>query len=96
MKMERIASSETSALKAQKPGDYPKDTIRHSTHLENLKSRLNADLFNAKTAISSPYVVKCKINANHVVTMILQSMEIQHTKLQIHALNIDFFLSTGV
>ena len=40
MKMERIERSETSALKAQTPGDYPKDTIRHSTHGESLKSRL--------------------------------------------------------
>ena len=29
MKMERLVSSETSALKAQTPGDYTKDTIRH-------------------------------------------------------------------
>ena len=28
MQMERIESSETSALKAQAPGDYPKDTVR--------------------------------------------------------------------
>ena len=39
MKMERIESSKTSALKAQMPGDYPKNTIRHSTHGESLKSR---------------------------------------------------------
>ena len=38
MKMERIESSETSALKTQTPGDYPKNTIRHSTHGESLKS----------------------------------------------------------
>ena len=38
MKMERIESSETLALKAQTPGDHPKNTIRHSTHGENLKS----------------------------------------------------------
>ena len=38
--MERIERSETSALKAQTPGDYPKNTIRHSTHGECLKSRL--------------------------------------------------------
>ena len=30
MKTERIESSETSALKAQTPGDYPKNIIRHS------------------------------------------------------------------
>ena len=41
VEMERIESSETSALKAQTPpGDYPKDTIRHSTRGESLKSRL--------------------------------------------------------
>ena len=40
MKMELLVSSETSALKAQRPGDYPKDTIRHSTHGESFKSRL--------------------------------------------------------
>ena len=28
MKMERRESSETSALKAQTPGDYPKNTVR--------------------------------------------------------------------
>ena len=39
MKMELPVSSETSALKAQTPGDYPKDTIQHSTRGENLKSR---------------------------------------------------------
>ena len=38
MKMERIARSETSALKAQTPGYYPEDTTRHSTHGESLKS----------------------------------------------------------
>ena len=37
--MERIESSETSTLKTQTLGDYPKNTIRHSTHGENLKSR---------------------------------------------------------
>ena len=32
-------SSETSALKTQMPGDYPKDTKWHSTHGKSLKSR---------------------------------------------------------
>ena len=36
-KMELPVSSETSALKAQIPGDDPKDTRRHSTHGESLK-----------------------------------------------------------
>ena len=35
--MERIECSETSALKAQTPGDYPKNTIRQSTLGESLK-----------------------------------------------------------
>jgi hypothetical protein len=34
-----LVSSETSALKAETPGDYPKDTIRHSTQGESFKSR---------------------------------------------------------
>ena len=37
--MERIESSETSALKVQTTGDYPENTIRHSTHGGSLKSR---------------------------------------------------------
>ena len=45
MKMEQIVSSETSALKAQTPGDYPENTIRHSTHGESLKSRLTFTFF---------------------------------------------------
>ena len=47
--MERIVSSETSALKAQMPGDYPKHAIRHSTQGESLKSRLT-HLYGEKTA----------------------------------------------
>ena len=35
MKMELLGSSETSALKAQTPGDYPKDKIQHSAHGES-------------------------------------------------------------
>ena len=37
MKMERIKSSETSALKAQTPGDYPKDAIRHVEDVVRIK-----------------------------------------------------------
>ena len=44
MKMELPVSSETSELKVQTPGDYPKDTIRHSTHSESLKSSSLANL----------------------------------------------------
>ena len=45
MKMELLVSSETSALKAQTPEDYPKDTIRHSTHGESFKSRIPLFVF---------------------------------------------------
>ena len=38
MKMEQVVSSETSALKAQMLGDYPKDAIWHLTHGKSLKS----------------------------------------------------------
>ena len=40
MKMERLVSSETSALKTETPGDYPKNTIWQSRQSESLKSRL--------------------------------------------------------
>ena len=33
MKIELLVSSETSALKAQRPGDYPKDTIKAKGNL---------------------------------------------------------------
>ena len=45
MKMERIVSSESSALKARTPGDYPKNKIRHSTHGESLKSKYTFTLY---------------------------------------------------
>ena len=38
-KTEWLVSSEMSALKAQTPGEYPENTIWHSTHGESLKSR---------------------------------------------------------
>ena len=34
MKMKRIVSSETSELKDQTPGDYPKDTIRQVSYYQ--------------------------------------------------------------
>jgi len=39
MKMEQIECSETSAYKIQTPGNYPKESIQHTEHGENLKSR---------------------------------------------------------
>jgi len=39
MKMEQTECSETSAYKLQTPGNYPKESIRHTEHGESLKSR---------------------------------------------------------
>jgi len=37
MKMEQTECSETSAYKIQTPGNYPKESIRHTEHGESLK-----------------------------------------------------------
>jgi len=39
LKMEPIESSETSAIRNQTPGNYPKESIIHIKHGESLKSR---------------------------------------------------------
>ena len=39
MKMEEIVCSETSAIRTQTPGNYPKDNMLHTEHGESLKSR---------------------------------------------------------
>jgi hypothetical protein len=39
MNMEQTQCSETSAYKIQTPGNYPEESIRHSEHVESLKSR---------------------------------------------------------
>ena len=39
MKMELIEGSETSAIRTQTPGNYPKENILHIEHGESLKSR---------------------------------------------------------
>jgi len=38
--MEQTECSETSAYKIQTPGNYPKESIQHTEHSENLKSRI--------------------------------------------------------
>ena len=38
--MEQTECSETSAYKLQTPGNYPKESIQHTEHVESLKSRL--------------------------------------------------------
>ena len=41
MKMELIEGSETSAIRTQTPGNYPKENILHIEHGESLKSRVD-------------------------------------------------------
>jgi len=41
MKMEPIVSSETSAIRTQTPGNYPKRNKLHLEHGESLKTRIN-------------------------------------------------------
>ena len=43
MKLEQTDCSETSAYKLQTPGNYPKESIQHTEHGENLKSRFLSD-----------------------------------------------------
>ena len=45
MKMEQTECSETSAYKIQTPGNYPKGSIQHTEHGENLKLRTKGVLF---------------------------------------------------
>ena len=45
MKMELIQGSETSAIRTQTPGNYPKENILHREHGESLKSRTVTNKF---------------------------------------------------
>jgi len=42
--MEPIEGSETSAIRAKTPGNYPKENILHIEHGESLKSRKNENI----------------------------------------------------
>jgi len=45
MKMEPIVSSETSAIRTQTPGNYPKRNKLHLEHGESLKTRMLDTLY---------------------------------------------------
>jgi len=45
MKMERIVSSETSAIRNQTPGNYPKSNKLHLEHGESLKTRKQVSVY---------------------------------------------------
>jgi len=48
MKMEQTVSSETSAIRTQTQGNYPKRNKLHLEHGESLKTRKNMKLFTTK------------------------------------------------
>jgi hypothetical protein len=56
MKMEPIESSETSAFKTKKPGNYPKENILNIEHGESLKPRIK--LF--ENSIHVSFLIKCR------------------------------------
>ena len=75
MKMERIVSSETSALKAQTPGDYPKDTIRGTSVLNcvrNSSPLVLAELLSALRDISRPVRLPGR-NFNNVLVVFFRN-----------------------
>ena len=43
--MEQTECSETSAFKIQTPGNYPKESVQHTEHGENLKLRIRVNNF---------------------------------------------------
>jgi hypothetical protein len=57
--------SETSAFKTQTPGNYPKETIRHSKHGESLKSRTPLNLHSYHTQHSTLTLSTINIIAAH-------------------------------
>ena len=52
MKMEPIVSSETSAIRTQTPGNYPKRNKLHLEHGESLKTRILNFVFNHEEAVT--------------------------------------------
>jgi len=60
MKMESIVSSETSAIRTQRPGNYPKRNKLHLEHGESLKARKTRSLFKFQTS----HLLR-KIDENH-------------------------------
>ena len=82
MKVERIGSSEMSAVKAQTPGDYPKNTMRHSTRSESLKSYWE----NCITSYESSGLSPC------VACMYSAALILQDTFTESHTLHSFLFL----
>jgi len=54
MKMEQIEGSETSAIRTQTPGNYPKENILHIEHGESLKSRTISFVMSVRLSVRIP------------------------------------------
>jgi len=70
VKMEPIVSSETSAIRTQTPGNYPKRNKLHLEHGESLKTR--RDLVNFVETFGKPWLLSwlyiCTLNVNFPLT----------------------------
>ena len=70
MKMEPIVSSETSAIRTQTPGNYPKRNNLHLEHGESLRTRLLSDIWESEKCLHSTPTLKILISCS-VVHLIL-------------------------
>jgi len=61
MKMEPIVSSETSAIRTQTPGNYPKRNNLHLEHGESLRTRLVSFYFFAVSNINMAETQTCEV-----------------------------------
>ena len=52
VKMEPIVSSETSAIRTQTPGNYPKRNKLHLEHGESLKTRISSIAYTQPVALT--------------------------------------------
>ena len=55
MKMEPIVSSETSAIKSQMPGNYPKRNKLHLQHGESLRTKKNKMIYKICCGVAHEY-----------------------------------------
>jgi len=67
MKMELIEGSETSDIRTQTPGNYPKENILHIEHGESLKSRMRITDFREVAVVSVIFFLKMFIALKFVV-----------------------------
>jgi len=65
MKMEPIVSSETSAIKSQTPGNYPKRNKLHLQHGESLRTRLiGMYLVTEQSHITTIHAIRLQVSYN--------------------------------